>query len=476
MALTVTNNVSSLIGQNNLTRTSSMLNKSLERLSSGLKINRGADGPAALVISEQQRAQIVGLNQAIENTSKAVSMVQTAEGALNEINRLLLKARGLALDSANAGVNDADAQAANQAELTNLLETIDRIANNTQFGTKRVLNGAAQENALAATETGVSVTGTLTTTPTVNAYTYSVTTAAQKAVTTGAAGFTGTGATVGTGNGGSFTINGVAITLADADTVATSVTKINNVLETNGVNVRASSNAGQLELTATDFTTDITIAAGTITLADIGLAAGTDTHTNGVLSFIDSTGATVNVTGTGNVFALTGELSGATVTLDADAANPTSSVAPTNAVFDVGQKLVFQIGPNANQTASLSISSVKTDGLGVGAAVGVDSLSDINVTTASGAQDAIAVIDQAIDEVTNKRGDLGAFQSNTLEATANNLRATLENTIAAESIIRDTDFAVEVANMTRAQTLMQTGISVLTNANQIPQLALALLR
>lgn len=476
MALSVTNNVSSLIGQNNLTRTSSMLSKSLERLSSGLKINRGADGPAALVISEEQRAQITGLNKAIENTSKAVSMVQTAEGALNEINGLLLKARGLALDSANAGVNDANAQAANQSEIGNLLETIDRIANNTQFGTKRVLNGAAQENALAATDTGVSVTGSLTTTPTINAYTYSVTTAAQKAVTTGAAGFTGTGATVGTGNGGSFTVNGVAITLADNDTVATAVTKINNVLSTNGVNVRAASNAGQLEFTATNFTTDITVAAGTITLADIGLAAGTDTHTNGVLSFIDSTGATVNVTGTGNSFALTGELTGANVTLAADAANPTSSVAPTNAVFDVGQQLIFQIGPNANQTASLSIASVKTDGLGVGAAAGVASLSDINVTTASGAQSAIAVIDQAISEVTTKRGSLGAFQSNTLESTANNLRATLENTVAAESTIRDTDFASEVANLTKSQTLMQTGIAVLANANQTPQLVLSLLK
>src|SRR5204862_2855486 len=113
MALTVTNNVSSLIGQNNLTRTSSMLSKSLERLSSGLKINRGADGPAALVISEEQRAQIVGLQTAIQNTSKAVSMVQTAEGALNEINSLLTQVRGLAIDSANSGVNDAAALAAN---------------------------------------------------------------------------------------------------------------------------------------------------------------------------------------------------------------------------------------------------------------------------------------------------------------------------------------------------------------------------
>src|SRR5262249_30592584 len=141
MALSVTNNISSLIAQSNLNRTSSSLTTSLERLSSGLKINRGADGPAALVISEQQRAQISGLQSAIDNTSKAVSLVQTAEGALNEVNALPVKIRGLAIDSANLGVNDTNALAANQAEIANALSTIDRIANNTQFGIRKLLNG-----------------------------------------------------------------------------------------------------------------------------------------------------------------------------------------------------------------------------------------------------------------------------------------------------------------------------------------------
>src|SRR5205809_7994306 len=113
MGLSIANNISSLTAQNHLTHTQSMLSKSLERLSSGLKINRGADGPAALVISEQQRAQIAGLQTAIDNTSKAVSVVQTSEGALNEINSLLVQVRGLALNSANSGVNDANANDAN---------------------------------------------------------------------------------------------------------------------------------------------------------------------------------------------------------------------------------------------------------------------------------------------------------------------------------------------------------------------------
>ena len=141
--LGLANNVGALNAQHNLTRSSNKLNHSIERLSSGFKVNRGADGPAALVISEKQRAQISGLRAAIDNTEKAVAVVQTAEGALSEINSLLVKIRSLAIDSANTGVNDEDALAANQAEIDNALETIDRIANNTQFGEKKLLDGSA---------------------------------------------------------------------------------------------------------------------------------------------------------------------------------------------------------------------------------------------------------------------------------------------------------------------------------------------
>src|SRR6056297_2696273 len=139
MSLTITNNIGALNARNNLKRSTSALNQSIERLSTGFKVNRGADGPAALVISEKQRAQIAGLRTAINNTEKAVSVVQTAEGALNEINSILIKVRSLALDSANSGVNDADAFAANQAEIDNALETINRISANTQFGEKQLL-------------------------------------------------------------------------------------------------------------------------------------------------------------------------------------------------------------------------------------------------------------------------------------------------------------------------------------------------
>ena len=190
MALSIVNNNASLNAQQNLNRTSSSLSKSLERLSSGLKVNRGADGPAALVISEQQRAQIAGLRTAIDNTNKAVSVVQTGEGALNEVNGLLTKIRGLALDSANSGVNDSNALAANQAEITNALSTIDTIANTTKFGTKNLLNGsAALSGAVSgANAAGLSSVTTGSTTPAGN-YTFAITAAGTGGSIVGVAGF-----------------------------------------------------------------------------------------------------------------------------------------------------------------------------------------------------------------------------------------------------------------------------------------------
>ena len=142
MSLRVNNNIQSMNAHRNLVRNDNMIGKSLERLSSGMKINRGADGAAGLIISEQQRAQIAGINQAIANSTDGVSMVQTAEGGLDEMSTLLNKARSLALHSANEGANDVSQLQADQTELDNITSSIDRIASNTQFGNKKLLDGS----------------------------------------------------------------------------------------------------------------------------------------------------------------------------------------------------------------------------------------------------------------------------------------------------------------------------------------------
>ncbi len=469
MGLSIANNVASLNAQNNLTRANERLTTSVERLSSGLKINRGADGPASLVISEKQRAQIAGLEQAIENSEKAVSLVQTAEGALSEINALLVKVRSLAIDSANTGVNDSDALTANQAEINNALDTINRIANNTQFLSKKLLDGSAGVN---GTPNDADVTFLEATDDTsAGSYAVIVTAAAEKAVAT--AGTAQTGALAVAEN---LTVNGVAISLNAGLTQAQVVTRVNEFSYETGVTAQVT--GGALELYSSNYGASASISvvsdvAAGATSSGVGTTAIADTGLD-VAGTIDG----VAGTGTGDVLVATsGAAQGLSLSFAVAAGDPTSSVTGAQGSVSVtDNSLTFQIGPNANQTADIAINRVNPASLGVGVSGNqFGNLNQVDVTSETGAQDALAVVDAAIDDITTLRGDLGAFQANTLSATASNLRTTLENTVNAESIIRDTDFAAEIANFTQQQVLVQAGTSVLGNANQLPQLILSLL-
>lgn len=472
MSLAITNNVASLTAQNNLSKTSDMLAKSLERLSSGLKINRGADGPAALVISEQQRAQIAGLQTAISNTSKAVSLVQTTEGALNEVNNLLIKIRSLALDSANSGVNDATALAANQAEVSNALATIDRIAVNTQFGTKKVLDGSAGITG-ATDDTDVTFLKASSTSPT-GTFAVNVTTAAARATTTA-----GTAQSAALATDETLTVNGVSIALKAGQTQAQVIATINQYTGQTGVTAEVGAGSAT-RLYSTQF------GAGTTLKVQSNVAAAATSSGFGVaqvsVAGTDVAGTIGGFAATGNGNVLTGNTgagaAGIAISFGLAAGSTTTAVTGAQGNVTVtDQSLVFQIGANANQTVKVAIDKSTTGALGLNVAgAQFANLSAIDVRSQSGAQDAIKVIDQAIADVTNLRGRLGAVQQQTLESGANNLRTTLENTTAAESVIRDTDFAVETANFTKYQVLMQVGTTVLQNSNQTSQLVLSLLR
>jgi flagellin len=616
MALGLVNNVAALNAQSNLTRTNNALTKSLERLSSGLKVNRGADGPAALVISEQQRAQIAGLRTAIDNTNKATSLAQTAEGALNEVNALLTKIRSLALDSANTGVNDANALAANQAEIKNALATITNIANTTKFGTKYLLNGDGGVTAsivglnnsnLGQLRAGIGATEGLYTVRVGGASGGTITSSANAADDAAAAGIV-------TISGGGLAGSGVSVDVSSISTVAAAVTAIQAALDVKagaGAFTVTGSNGSPIVITSNISATAITLAGDTAHARTlVGLGSGSETGTagaalsnanvtNGIATggraasnavmgggtlasagtlTISGGGLTQNLVvalaagdnasdvvekvqaalnnagaigGGAGRFIVTGSagnnlviqsnvLGSSAITIQANSAATTALTGVSNASADTGasgnalavfvtdpnatvsqanvsttgfrnvvtsggstglsfnvgvssgratsgintlnvvdNSLTFQIGANAGETVQLSIAKVTADALGTGVnglLTSATNLNEIDVTTAEGAQDAIRIIDQAISDVSNIRGDLGAFQANTLETNANNLRATLENTVSAESVIRDTDFAAEIAIFTRNQTLLQAGATVLGNANQIPQLIASLLR
>ena len=472
MSLVLANNVGALTAQHNLTRSSNALGKSLERLSSGSKVNRGADGPAALVISEKQRAQIAGLRQGIDNTEKAASVIQTAEGALNEINNLLSKVRSLALDSANTGVNDSDALAANQAEIDNALDTINRIANNTQFGNKKLLDGSA---GLQGTVTDNDITFLRATSETsAGNYAINVTTAGERATATA-----GDAQTTALAADEILTINGVSITLNAGLTRAEVESRINEFTGQTGVVAEEDpALADQTRLRTEDFGTSATLSvvsnrAGAADSSGFGDTEVTDSGVN-IVGTIGGSAAT----GVGNrLVGSAGASKGIEFLVGADSADLVDTVTGAQGnVTIANNSLVFQIGPNQNQTSSIAIDNVQATALGVGVSNNqFASLNEINVTSAAKAQDSIAVIDAAVDQISTQRGTLGAFQGNTLDETANNMRTTLENTVNAESVIRDTDFAEEISNFTQQQVLVQAGTTVLSNANQNSQLVLSLL-
>ncbi|MFM2092626.1 MAG: Phase flagellin, partial [Planctomycetota bacterium] len=169
MTLRINTNTAATNGHRNLLKNDAAVGKSLERLSSGLRINRAADDAAGLIISEQMRAQITGLNQAIANSEQAVTMIQTAEGALDEVSTLLNKARSLAIHAANEGLNDSNQLIADQTELDNIIDSVNRIAESTQFGTKKILdgtlsNGTTNSSAVSAVKLGGDYTSLLSAT------------------------------------------------------------------------------------------------------------------------------------------------------------------------------------------------------------------------------------------------------------------------------------------------------------------------
>jgi flagellin len=480
MSFRINHNISAINANRWLTRNEQEMGRSLERLSSGLKINHGGDDPAGLVISENMRAQITGLNQAIENAELATTMVQTSEGALTEVHALLNSMRELALHAANEGAVSDPMLAADQAEIDNALNTIQQIAENTQYATKKLLNGSGGSSG---------------------------------AVTSGTAEFVGAGANT---QSGEYTVNvsaqperaaiptgnSAAITGIAADETLTIVNNKNGMTVT--VDLEAGDNAQTIAdkisayedvigATATTDGTDITFTSSAYgSVADYTIYSDVEA-TNGTQSGYPNAGASdtgVDIAGTfafgGTTYQALGDgavmrgrnftpAEGLRVFYNGATGTDLATIQVSN------QSLQFQIGANAGQTVQVSLADMTTRMLGRGLDSGYggtnqfNSLSEISVLDADEANDAIAIIDKAIEDVNLVRGELGAFQGHTLENSLNNLRVAQENLVAAESVIRDTDMAAEVASFTRSQILVQTASAMLSHANATPNLVLQLL-
>ena len=469
--LSVNTNVSALIAQTNLGKSSASLNLSLERLSTGFRINRSSDDPSGLVISEFQRAQISGLSAAIRNIDRAVSLTQTAEGGLSEISGLLTELRGLAIDSANNGALDNGSLDANQANVSNILGTIDGISNSTKFGTFDLLNGRSGVTGLSTNPSKISV---ISVDEKVRDSNGDITTSAQIVLTTANAergNLTAAAATTGLTADETLIINGVSVELSSGLNQAQQIERINEFTGQTGVVAFETGGATilrtvQFGLSATLTVSSDTKGAATSTGFGITLKSDSGKDLAGTIGGVAAIAHGTTLQGPPNSAARGVTVEVLLVTPD-DVLTPTIAAGDNANVLLVDNQRRFQVGAFQGDQASVTLRKVDSNALAVGI-VGnrFSSLSDIDVRSVDGANDAITVIDAAIGEVARLRGEIGAFQSNTLEATQSNVQVQLTNLSAAESSLRDTNFATEISNFTSSQVRQQAATTVLGLANQ----------
>jgi flagellin len=501
MGLQINTNVTALDALRNLTNVSANVANSVQKLSSGLRINSAADDPAGLIISQSLQAQIGGTNQAISNAQDATNVIKTADGALSQVNTLLDNIRQLAVHASNTGVNDQIAVQADQTQIASALASIDRIATQTQFGTKHLLDGTSGTTASVVDTTdiaGISIGGVFggvsTQNGTVNVAVNNVATRAQVSGA-GLATYASINASISTvnggktGAGGTVVINGQSIGISGSDTVQTVINKINNLAGTTGVsaNFTSANGSGAIVLTQQNYGANFqinesessTLLAGTagtlvkgqnatVTVIASGLVNGVSTSI--VATFTGGRSATdsgLKVTDTLGNSILLNEAFLSTYTAGGGAQKTIGTV--------TSGSLQFQIGANAGQYVSASLGNVRTAQLGNTTVAG-SNLSLLDVTTAQGAQNAITQTDEAISQVSQLRANLGAFQSQTLQSTIQYLGVTSENLSASASQITDTNVAQEVVNLTKNQIIQQAATSVLAQANSAPNQILRLLQ
>jgi flagellin len=416
MGMVINTNLSALNTYNQLNKNSNLMNSSLEKLSSGYRINSAADDAAGLAISEKMRGQIRGLDQASSNAQDGISLVQTAEGALEETTDILQRMRELSVQAASDTNTDADRQNI-QDEIDALVDEIDNIANTTEFNTKKLLDGSMGKAVTAATQNKLQ-----------NSSLSSATIA--------------TAAVAGLDNAA-----GTDLGITASDTITVSYMK-----------------DGQL----TSFSTS----AGSLTLAGLATAAGgaftfsTATNSNGD-TVLQTTATTAGTTSAvlGLTITVTDYDTGEKNTTATNALSEWSQTTQAENVRLDGSSTVL-IGANTGQDININIGDMSASSIGV---------ANLKVGTQSEANVAISVIDEATAVVSTARAKLGAVQ-NRLESTINNLTTTSENMTSAESRIRDVDMASEMANYTKLSVVTQAATAMLAQANQQPQQVLTLLQ
>jgi flagellin len=420
MGLRINQNIAAQNAYRNLSVTDGQMQKSLEKLSSGYRINRAADDAAGLSISEGLRSQIGGMKVAVRNTQDGVSVAQTAEGSMNEVTSILQRMRDLAVQASNSGATDSDAAGAANKEMTQLNAELDRIGSTTAFGKSKLLDGSF----------GTTVTSKVDPTNNVIA----ADSAGKVAALDGA---------VASDSGGTFTFT--------LDKVAGGQKSPNGTDISGGLTVTVSKVAA--DASPQDLAKAVNAGLQTA-LKNAGYQGSEVTMSASVDA---SNKTTFKLGGTGD-FNVSADTDGGMAAMKIDT---TSADNVTNAAASRGE---FQVGANAKQKINIQIGAVNAEALGTAS---LDLTKDPD--------SAITTLDKALQSVSDSRASLGAYQ-NRFDHTINNLNVAVENLSASESRIRDTDMAQEMVSYTRNQILTQAGTSMLSQANQSAQNVLSLLR
>ena len=487
MALSIVNNSTAIGAQGSVNNANNALTKTIKALSTGLRINSAADDASGLAVSEKLRGQISGLAKAASNAQDAISMLQTAEGAMGSMTSMVQRIRELAIQAGNPAYTTND-RAVLQLEVDQLREEIDRVSNTTEFNTKKLLNGdasgywSANTDKLEAILTGSVQDGSYVVSATVSAGTSSIYKSNEFKSTTTAALTTASRLSAVTSfidaTSGSFILqntqeltiyaNGksASVFLGQGDTISSTVTKLNTAMEELGLITQGSSGV--------TYSNGITFTPTAVKGEQSEMTFVGSESLIKALS-IKQTQQGTNDTVTVNVLSSAGGTNlGSYKTQDGIARNIIDGVdlkvgaLTGNSTFNLSIKnnaTKAIIGANEGQTLDISIGRIDTVSLGI---------DNINITNIQGAEKATGKLDLALEKINKARSTMGA-QMNRLEYTVNNLNITRENMIASESRIRDLDIAQASSDLAAQQVVLQSATAMLAQANTIPSYALQLL-
>ena len=458
----INNNVPANITNMQLLRNENSLAKTMERLASGFKINHAADDPSGMAISGKMRAQINGLDRASRNASDGISVIQTADGALNEVTSMIQRMNELAVQAAN-GITGQEDKEAIQREIDSLKEEIDRVATSTEFNTKTLLDGSLNTRIYADNITRQQASKEVS----AGEYKLKIDQAAKQAeVTTG---FNLNDNTkIVDGEEGTVEINGVEVELKVGMKGQEIYQALRDAAEI-GECTLSDYPASPLKITSTAYGSDAEIKitfSNDVVAGYFGLPTESNYVGDNAKVTIDSTNSAFSKQATystdGNKITIT-DAGGFEISFLAKAGYEDEVI--TMNVTDVGP-MDLQIGANEGQYMTVYIPAVDTEHLYI---------DDVDVTTVNGAKKALDKISDALNIINAARADLGAYQ-NRLESSVSSLDETSENMTAAMSRISDADMAKEMTEYTKYNVLSQSSTSALSQANELPQLALQLLQ